>query len=343
MPPFSLSPEFFSSESRRKLLLLTLLLIACSLLLRLVLSVLGGPAALSDLSLWWPLLLVAGLGVLAGLRRFPVEVTVMLGMLLFLPVALLDLQYALRAGALPSGLSLWTPAVIVEIFLLLGSRIGLMVVGLIGALLLLALVERFPAPAELRQAWINLVLASLLLTALGYSLSSSLETFRRMQASSRSALALARQDGLTGLMGRAALEDHLEASLERALRHAAPLSLLVCDIDHFKAINDRHGHSKGDEVLRSVARRLQRGAGSSVVGRWGGEEFLIVLPLSQPDALAVAERLRADIASRPLAGLEVTVSLGAATHRSGENVTTLFARADQHLYEAKRAGRNRVR
>ncbi|WP_293912668.1 GGDEF domain-containing protein [Deinococcus sp.] len=340
MPPFALSPEFFSPGSRRKLLLLTLLLIACSLL---GLVVAASPAGLRNPALWWPLALVAALTVLAAARRVPVEVTVTLGLLVFLPVALLDLQHALRSAALPSGLSLWTPALIVEVFLFLGSRTGLVVVGLVGALLLLALSEHFPASLALRGAWLNLALASLLLTVLGYTLSSSLERSRRMQASSRSALALARQDALTGLMGRAALEDHLERSLARALRHTTPLSLLVCDIDHFKAINDRHGHSKGDEVLRSVARRLARAAGGGVVGRWGGEEFLVVVPLSQPDALAVAERMRADIAGRPLAGLNVTVSLGAATHRSGENVTTLFARADQHLYEAKRAGRNRVR
>ena len=293
--------------------------------------------------MWWPPSVVAALLVLAALRQVPLDVTVLLGVLAFLPAALMDVLHALVLGTLPAGLGLWTPVVLAEVFVLLEARLGLIVAGLIGGVLLFGLLVHLPGSAALRGAWLNLMLAWLLLAGLGYAVSRVLERAQAQRDLQQRALAEARQDALTRLLGRAALEAELEEAVKRAEAQHTPLSLVICDLDDFKRVNDQYGHAKGDEVLRVVARRLKRGVVGGVVGRWGGEEFLLVLPLSKPDARARAEQLRRDIEEREVAGLRLTVSLGVASYRIGEGSTSLFARADQRLYEAKRAGRNTVR
>ena len=341
-----LAPELLPAHSRRNLLTLTLGLVLLSVLLRGVL-LRSQPAPLSgglDMpGLLWSLLSILALIVLARLRRLPLELTVMLGVLAFFPAALLDMLQALADQALPGGLGLWTPVVIVEAFLLLGSRLGLIVVGVIGAALLFGLTVRFPTQPGLQLAWLNLVLVSLLLAALSFGASLLLERSRDVQARQRLALAESRLDALTRVLGRAGLEDELQRRVARAEAGNTALSLVVCDIDNFKEVNDNHGHARGDEVIRAVAQKLRRSASNGVVGRWGGEEFLMVLPLPRPDALALAEQLRRDIEQSELAGLHVTASFGVASYRAGESHNSVFARADQQLYEAKRAGRNAVR
>jgi diguanylate cyclase (GGDEF)-like protein len=123
---------------------------------------------------------------------------------------------------------------------------------------------------------------------------------------------------------------------------------MMVDIDHFKAINDEYGHQVGDEVIQVVARRLSRLAlPGDVLGRYGGEEFALLVRDPGPDPSAAAERLRAAVADTPVAtragALDVTVSVGAASLRADDtDIGTLLGRADRNLYEAKRAGRNRV-
>lgn len=163
----------------------------------------------------------------------------------------------------------------------------------------------------------------------------------------RDALAAAHRDPLTGIGNRAALEDHLAREVALARRHHQSLSLLVVDIDWFKQVNDRHGHTIGDAVLRSVARvtkELLRG--DDLLFRFGGEEFVVLLRGTPQDgALIVAERIRAAIAAASCIcegkDIKVTVSLGVATLRE-EDGDRLFDRADHALYEAKQQGRNRV-
>lgn len=163
----------------------------------------------------------------------------------------------------------------------------------------------------------------------------------------RDALAAAHRDPLTGIGNRAALEDHLAREVALARRHHQSLSLLVVDIDWFKQVNDRHGHTIGDAVLRSVARvtkELLRG--DDLLFRFGGEEFVVLLRGTPQDgAMIVAERIRAAIAAASCIcegkDIKVTVSLGVATLRE-EDGDRLFDRADHALYEAKQQGRNRV-
>jgi diguanylate cyclase (GGDEF)-like protein len=160
---------------------------------------------------------------------------------------------------------------------------------------------------------------------------------------------LATTDGLTGLTNHRTFQERLEGQLAQAQRYGKRMSLLLCDVDHFKTVNDTYGHPVGDEVLRGLARTLLREArGTDVVARYGGEEFAIVMPETDgAGAVVIAERIR-DRVSRlvfqtPQGPLRVTISLGAATfpdHASGK--AELVERADGCLYHAKRHGRNQT-
>jgi len=152
------------------------------------------------------------------------------------------------------------------------------------------------------------------------------------------------EDPLTRVHNRRFLFTHLGALVSGARRHERPLSVAVIDIDDFKGVNDRHGHQAGDEVLVAVAGSLRACVrAEDAVGRLGGEEFLVVLPDTGPFAAArTAERLRLAVAA---AGgpVPVTASVGWATLAPGEDPDGLVRRADDALYEAKAAGRDRVR
>ena len=155
---------------------------------------------------------------------------------------------------------------------------------------------------------------------------------------------LAVTDTLTGVWNRRHGESLLAEDLA-ARRPGQVLSLLMLDIDHFKVINDTFGHQAGDHVLIEIASRVRRSLrGNDVVSRWGGEEFVVLLrDCALPDALVVAEEIRAAIAEVPFGTLGTcTVSVGDAEFRASEDLTSWLGRADQALYRAKRAGRNEV-
>ncbi len=159
----------------------------------------------------------------------------------------------------------------------------------------------------------------------------------------------AMHDPLTGLWNRFATLDALERDLARAQRQTSPVGVLMADLDHFKRVNDTFGHDAGDDVLRQVAKRMQSMIRIyDTLGRYGGEEFLIVVPdCDAGGAGRVAERVRRCIASEPLlaAGglLPITISIGAVTSEAGRPPAELLIQAaDQAMYRAKNAGRNRV-
>ncbi len=166
-------------------------------------------------------------------------------------------------------------------------------------------------------------------------------------------LAQTRVDSKTGLLNASTWEQEAEAEITRAVRTSSPLSVALIDIDHFKAVNDTHGHLAGDMALRTVSDAVREQLrGYDLIGRFGGEEFVVLLPQTrEAAALVIAERLRASIAAmaiqvpgaQPGASVRLTVSIGvAALDAADGGITDLLAAADAALYHAKQTGRNKT-
>jgi diguanylate cyclase (GGDEF)-like protein len=161
----------------------------------------------------------------------------------------------------------------------------------------------------------------------------------------------ATHDLLTSLWNRAVIVDLTSREIHRSRREQTCTAIMLCDIDHFKLVNDQYGHATGDDVLREVARRLQHSVRSyDMVGRYGGEEFLVILNKCDPhSAEGRAENLRATICGKPIPArsnnLTISISIGLvlSTEFAGRNVDELIQEADTALYAAKAAGRNCVR
>ncbi|MBW0364660.1 PleD family two-component system response regulator [Ensifer adhaerens] len=173
----------------------------------------------------------------------------------------------------------------------------------------------------------------------------------RLRSSVQQTIELAVTDGLTGLHNRRYFDTHLKLLMDRAAARGRPLSICMTDIDRFKQVNDTYGHDVGDEVLREFANRIRTTVrGADLACRFGGEEFIVVMPDTSAEmAAGVAERLRTIIESLPFAipqadgPLKVTASMGIATLRPGSDTAeALLKRADTALYQAKHEGRNRV-
>ena len=171
---------------------------------------------------------------------------------------------------------------------------------------------------------------------------------RELETARQRAETEARTDALTGLPNRRYFLEGLMRDLARAEREGLPLALLALDIDHFKDVNDRHGHPAGDEALRRTALTLQAHVrGSDIAARIGGEEFaLACLNTDMDDARGLAERLRAAIEATVIEfgdhRFGFTISIGLSFHASGDDIETLLRKADEALYKAKQSGRNRV-
>lgn len=199
----------------------------------------------------------------------------------------------------------------------------------------------------------------LLIVFLGFRLAMSLNRIKVQQETLRTANALllesqhalihqATHDPLTDLLNRRAAIEQLTKELARSKRHGEGLAIGMCDIDHFKKVNDTWGHQTGDEVLRQVSQILVTGVREyDVVARWGGEEFLLIAPIKDGmDIRNIFERLCKTVAARKmktsLSELTVTISIGVAYAAKEGNMTNLLAEADAALYQAKAQGRNRV-
>ncbi|TYT25029.1 GGDEF domain-containing protein [Luteimonas viscosa] len=220
------------------------------------------------------------------------------------------------------------------------SWLSLMVFSFLAALQMMGL---WSGPAWLGQGLAgSFVLASLLL-AIGL-LDKLLQLRRDRDHASRQAVI----DPVTKAMNRQGIEERLYREVEDARERAAPLSIAFVDVDRFKEINDCHGHSVGDQCLRIVSWRLRNQLRrNEAIGRYGGDEFLVVLPgRRQDEALSIAERMRISVNCRPLstADLELvaTLSIGVAELEPGESMASLFERADTALYASKSAGRDRA-
>jgi len=178
------------------------------------------------------------------------------------------------------------------------------------------------------------------LTALLYPIRNALRYHAALQTALR--------DPLTGTGNRIALDNALRRECQLAERYAQSVSLLVLDIDHFKLINDNHGHSVGDQVLQLVAERIHNVTRETdMTFRYGGEEFVVVLSITDREGAAIiAERLRLIIEheafNTDVGPVNITVSVGASCLQAQDNIKQLFDRADDALYKAKHQGRNQV-
>lgn len=205
---------------------------------------------------------------------------------------------------------------------------------------------------ELRIDLINVTMVGIMLPAISV-VSARLSSLRSRLRQQREELTralkevqrLATRDDLTGLANRRHIQERLVQEHGRVGRGGRPFSVALIDIDHFKRINDSHGHASGDDVLRAFAAEAAAMLRScDLMARWGGEEFLLLLPDTQaPQARASVERLLARIREVPLAtGFPLTFSAGVAEFQPGEMATATVARADRAMYAAKEGGRNRV-
>lgn len=207
--------------------------------------------------------------------------------------------------------------------------------------------------ADLRLDLSNVLMVLILLPALSL-VAARLSSLRRRLSSQRAALIqalgdvqrLATHDELTALANRRYMLERLEQERSRSARTEHPFSIAVIDIDHFKQINDAQGHAGGDAVLRTfAAEAVALLRAPDLMARWGGEEFLLLLPEARGlQAQAIVMRLLERVRALPQgAGPQLSFSAGVTEYRQGEAVTETVARADGEMYEAKRAGRNTVR
>jgi diguanylate cyclase len=190
--------------------------------------------------------------------------------------------------------------------------------------------------------WVELVLSAVTVLLL-----ASLLGLLRSRRDLRRAQAAAHHDVVTGLPNRAAAEEALKRLTGQAVRKRSPLAVVMLDLDHFKAINDEHGHAIGDEVLEAVGRVARETVrDGDFVGRWGGEELIVLLPETQTrGAVEVAEKLRCALRERTIApiGKPVTASCGVSAGLGDRGaLAQLVARADEALYRAKDNGRDRT-
>jgi diguanylate cyclase (GGDEF)-like protein len=171
-----------------------------------------------------------------------------------------------------------------------------------------------------------------------------LETNEELKLKNHKLEILSTTDMLTGLFNRRYIEEQIQIAINRSERYGQDMSLVMLDIDHFKLVNDTHGHDVGDEVLVSIAKILKENIREvDVAGRWGGEEFIILFQADNLGAMANAEKLRTIINDQDHGDVgNITASFGYTQYIKNDTIETLIKRADQGLYKAKKNGRNRA-
>jgi diguanylate cyclase (GGDEF)-like protein len=244
-------------------------------------------------------------------------------------------------------LYLWIPVIYVFAFTLTGHKTSLAI-----SLAMLALFFMISLPYLLRHAaqpdgnfTIQMLLVSAVLIAALHFLSSYQRRLQVTQMTVDELAHLANTDELTRLPNRRLLAERVESELVRFARYGRAFTVILLDIDHFKSVNDRFGHPIGDRVLVALTARVQKSLREvDTLGRWGGEEFIIILPeVGLDEGLHKAEALCASVAIQALFGDHaITISCGVADVRPGDTADSLFHRADAALYVAKRRGRNRA-
>lgn len=244
----------------------------------------------------------------------------------------------------------WVPVLLVFAFLAFDGTRAIVIAGALVASVVLLIGPNawfgVRGGVALTSTYVVQMMVAYVVTVVGLSFFAHQQgTLSAWRDTAREMRTLAHTDALTGLANRRAAQEVLGREVARAARYDRDLAVLMIDIDRFKVLNDGHGHPVGDRVLVALAERLRAHVrASDLIARWGGEEFVVVAPETpMPFSLQLAEQLRAQIAKDPfLDGHEITVSVGVASFRPGDDVDTLISRADAAMYRAKEAGRNRV-
>lgn len=264
-----------------------------------------------------------------------------------IPIIVAQTYRLLHLNDSPGDLFLWMSITIMGLYVVLGSKIANILAFAIMTCMTSVFLGNLPEEKTLKALWWAGISVLSLVAFVSTRITVFIERNLLMHEQSTYQLEAARLDALTKAYGRAAIEEEIQNAIEYADIYNIPLSIIVTDIDHFKKVNDKHGHNMGDAILRTFVRRLKKHVGNNggLIGRWGGEEFVILLPgMSRPDAKAVAESLRKTIAANPMRGLPITASFGVSSFRKEhDDLEQMFARADEKLYDAKMAGRNLVR
>lgn len=248
-------------------------------------------------------------------------------------------------------LHLWFPFIYIFVFLAYERLEALVRAGSLYALsvLLSIPVFLFPGAARTSLEGVNTLglayLSEASIIAVLYFLTSMKDDLRRTELNAERMKRLAETDALTDILNRRGLEAIMEREIESAARHGDPLSLIVFDLDDFKALNDTYGHDSGDRALvnvtRTVGAHLRDG---DHFARWGGEEFAVLTPKTGlEEACQLADRLRSVIEERePISEWRLSASFGVSTYRRQDSGTALSKRADVALYRAKELGKNRT-
>lgn len=320
---------------------------ACAALLAWGLSLLSGKLGPVDRFLLLPLALgFVGLELYLLWNRAQIRRVWQIGLSLMGVYEIVGAFYETNHGLYyhPESLSpglLWFPIVYLMSFVLLGRRQAIVFSAVYLSLGLtaggLGLLLGPPLELSALNTMLQLVFSNLTYVLLLYIFAHLRHHYAQMHL-------MAHTDALTGLINRRAMQECLEAELERVKRYDRRFAVLLADIDHFKWVNDNHGHAVGDQVLREVAGRLSAGLRpSDQIARWGGEEFLVLAPETDlTQAQALSGRLFEAIVANPVSGLEISLSIGVACYRPGDSIAGLLSRADEAMYRAKVAGRARV-
>ncbi|GHF63026.1 diguanylate cyclase (GGDEF)-like protein [Deinococcus metalli] len=294
---------------------------------------------------WGGLLAAAGLlAVWAWPRR--VRVIYLPYLLTLLGVSVAEVLSTVSSRTMPFHLALWLSANMAIVFLVYGARRGVQVFGAILGVIVAALAVHPPDTRDMLADWITTLIVMAVAGASSALLMTLIESNMLIHERTIDELRTARIDAVTGMPGRAVTEHDFERLLGHARTTRQPLGVIVTDIDHFKTVNDEHGHRRGDEVLREFAARLVTHVAPhhGTVGRWGGEEFLVLLPdHDYAQTHAVAQAMCRSVNERAVAGVTITASFGVSCLEEPlASAEALFTDADSALYEAKRTGRNKV-
>ncbi|MFC0445986.1 GGDEF domain-containing protein [Pseudidiomarina halophila] len=292
-------------------------------------------------------LFVCGIGLYIWLRRMPGAVIVISWIVTAILALAIGIYVALSEG---QSYALYWLAIFPPVsYFLLGGKWGFLtsVTFFTGIFIYLSRVSAEWAAAPFSvHSFLNILIATAaLIVILRHIERTRAEAFHFLEEHSQRLEYIAVTDPLTGLCNRSKLDHALSVALTRAQREQRDFAIALLDIDHFKKVNDTYGHQVGDLILIELAQLLRSNVRSTdVAGRWGGEEFLLVLPEhTRQQAVMHAERIRNVIAAFEFhAGIRITASFGVASYRAEDDASSIIRRVDKALYAAKAQGRNRT-